>query len=1012
MTKNRDIFAEIADAANHSDAQPVSTRQLQLDEPQPPTLPDRQLPTVESDENAIFAPRSVFGVNELEAELATQRAYYAQFMENLAPQLEETRIRIPVESFDWRIETDADRLDFVAMQAGAGEWEHVSIPHYDGPMGGATTLYRTEIEVTQGMLDLGYVGVCFKGVDYIAHVFMNGAFLGSHEGFFAPFEFDCTAHARLGINTLVVRVHNDAIMLGNKSWEQDTFGDKVYAATGPGWDNPDVGWQHCPPGMGIYQAVSIEARPVVHIHDIFVRPLLDDERAEAWVEVFNAATDEREIALELSLYGQNFNLTLFEHEAYELTGEIGPTVNYFRLPFNVPNPKVWESESPWLYQLHVHVTDQTTGTHDVLSKQFGMRSFVRDDNPEDGDYKGRFYFNGREVRLRGSNTMGHLQQCVMTGDWDQLRDDILLCKIANMNFLRLTQRPVQSEIYDYCDRLGMMTQTDLPLFGVIRRNKVVECVRQVEEMERLVRSHPCNIMISYINEALPHGYGKPHRNLIQDEMEIFFEMASGAVYIQNPDRIIKYSDGNYDPPDASYPDNHCYSGWYNGHGIDLGKLHRGYWQRVKSDWMFGCGEFGAEGLDSINTMRTYYPAEWLPQSDEEETDWSPRHIVHSQTADFHYLWFKTPNTLNGWVEHSQAHQAWITRLMTEAFRRNNRMNSIAIHLSIDAFPASWMKTIMDVDRQPKPAYFAYRDALTPLMLSMRTDRFAYTSGEDCTIELWVCNDVHNLPKTKLHYQFKIGNEITFAQSTDVEISACTTTYQGSLRINVPEVEKRQTFTIQAALIDEKGVILHDRLLNLDIFPTPPIITPQSITVLGKQDGVGVRLIRELGLQSSLSNELSDLIVIDDIDQLYTTVLDAINAGATAVILDLSSGTHAIGDHTIEVMEAGMNPRHFVSVATDHPITGDFRSNDLRFLYDDDLGYVTPFVHTTFHAEGWTPILTSGQGQWQSGSWFPTMAAAEVAVGNGMLRVCQIQVAGRVLSNPSMMAFARHLLDLD
>jgi hypothetical protein len=42
------------------------------------------------------------------------------------------------------------------------------------------------------------------------------------------------------------------------------------------------------------------------------------------------------------------------------------------------------------------------------------------------------------------------------------------------------------------------------------------------------------------------------------------------------------------------------------------------------------------------------------------------------------------------------------------------MVSFAIHLFIDAWPAGWMKTIMDFRRQPKPAYFAYRDALAPL----------------------------------------------------------------------------------------------------------------------------------------------------------------------------------------------------------------------------------------------------------------------------------------------------------
>ena len=64
----------------------------------------------------------------------------------------------------------------------------------------------------------------------------------------------------------------------------------------------------------------------------------------------------------------------------------------------------------------------------------------------------------------------------MRGDFDQLIDDILLAKLCNMNFLRLTQRPVQEEIYDYCDRLGLMIQTDLPLFGAIRINQYLSLI--------------------------------------------------------------------------------------------------------------------------------------------------------------------------------------------------------------------------------------------------------------------------------------------------------------------------------------------------------------------------------------------------------------------------------------------------------------------------------------------------------------------------------------------------------
>ena len=120
---------------------------------------------------------------------------------------------------------------------------------------------------------------------------------------------------------------------------------------------------------------------------------------------------------------------------------------------------------------------------DADERTFGMRTFEID---ETGSPKGMFYLNGESVRLRGANTMGFEQQDVFRYDYGQLVRDLIMAKICNMNFLRTTQRPVYEEVYYVCDRIGLMLQTDLPLFSVIRRTKFAEVVRQCEEMEKLI----------------------------------------------------------------------------------------------------------------------------------------------------------------------------------------------------------------------------------------------------------------------------------------------------------------------------------------------------------------------------------------------------------------------------------------------------------------------------------------------------------------------------------------------
>ncbi|MGW8257062.1 MAG: glycoside hydrolase family 2 protein, partial [Thermoguttaceae bacterium] len=487
----------------------------------PPKLNLRMLPLDKSGNPSAFKPMAKMSTaEELREELKRQRKSHAPFLKDLAPPLENKRIRVGLDTFDWRVETEADRLDFASTLAGRGKWKRLKIPHYEGPMGRAKTYYRTTFEVTQEMLDKGALFVHFNGVDYIAHVFVNGALVGSHEGLFAPFEFEITPNVRLGENVLLVQVVNDFIMLGNSSDKgfihgvKNGEGDKIYACTGPNWDEPEVGWHACPPGMGIYQDVYIEARHRIHLHDIFVRPMSLDGKAEAWIEVFGCDQKPVPAKIELSIFGQNFPQTVFSdkliksHEVSNAgnTAKKGSNllvrsgVNCYKIPITIPNPRLWNTQEPWLYQLQAKLLDKQGHVIDSAKRQFGMRTFRMEYVKKP---KGRMYLNGKYIKLRGANTMGAFQQCVMRKDWKELIDDILLAKITHMNYIRLTQTPRQAEMYDYCDRLGLMLQTDLPLFGKVRRNQFCEVVRQAGEMEHLVRSHPSNIMVTYMNEPFP-----------------------------------------------------------------------------------------------------------------------------------------------------------------------------------------------------------------------------------------------------------------------------------------------------------------------------------------------------------------------------------------------------------------------------------------------------------------------------------------------------------------------------
>ncbi|HEX4342111.1 MAG TPA: glycoside hydrolase family 2 TIM barrel-domain containing protein, partial [Verrucomicrobiae bacterium] len=456
-TNSPDTFADIAAGSSGAPNHGLVT-------PQPPKLPHKIIRYGQDDPDAVFQPAEKLDTAEkLTNALAEMRSTFAPFLEDHAPSQNETRKIDTLTNFDWRIATPDDWQNFPGVLAGSGEWTSVKIPHFGEPLGKTNTFYRTTFTLDAWQTNEA-VFVRFRGVDYKAHVFVNGAYVGSHEGFFAPFEFDVTRSVHTGSNTLFVQVDNDFPTLGvvNDPKYPDLIGDKIYAATGSGFDEPNAGWHHDPPGMGINQPVTVEVRPRVHVHDIFVRPLPEEKAAEALVELWNCDVGTNPVKITFAVHGLNFQQQVIAAQKVEKPDAACSGISFYRIKFPMKDFRWWSPDSPWLYDFQVTVSCPKLGTTDNAHRHFGMRSFRMD---EVNIPKGRIYLNGEEIRLRGANTMGFEQQDVRRGDSNQLRDDLLLAKIAHMNFLRITQRPVPEEVYEMADRLGLMIQTDFPLFA-------------------------------------------------------------------------------------------------------------------------------------------------------------------------------------------------------------------------------------------------------------------------------------------------------------------------------------------------------------------------------------------------------------------------------------------------------------------------------------------------------------------------------------------------------------------
>lgn len=963
-----DAFAQIAKSW-------TGGRQELLCRPEPAPLPDTCLSLQPADGTPTPVPPKMRTAAQLRDALEALRAQRAPFLANHAPALPSFRKLRQLRDFRWQ-------------KHPGGPWQAVTLPHYEGPLGAAVTCYETDFELeAPGPGEAAFVTL--RGADYFAEVYVNDALAGTHEGFFAAFSFDITALVHPGVNRLRIVLKNDYVMKGNCTEDDPRVfcGDKIYAATGPGYDDPAFGWHHCPPAMGILEPVEVEIRPQIYLDSVFARTL--DDEMEFWIEVGSTLYAERGISFRLSVYGQNRQQTVVEDLPFvPVTGKelgLGDTFsevlskregtlnarlplpcmkgrNLYKVRLPARDLAWWTPETPWLYQLQVRLLDEQGTLLDTLAQSFGRRTFTQQQ-----DHTGRngmFFLNGQALRLRGANTMGFEQQDVMRGDDAQLIDDILLAKLCNMNFLRITQRPVQQKIYDYCDRLGLMIQTDFPLFGCLRRQQFCEALRQTEEMERHIRAHPCCILVTYINEPFPNANNHPNVNLERSELEQFFAAADLTVRLNNPDRVIKHVDGDYDPPSASMPDNHCYPMWYNGHGIDIGLLHKGYWMPVRPGWYYGCGEYGCEGLEDWDLMQAAYPADWLLQPGESPDAWGPERIVGAQTADFYHFFYSRPHTPQQWVDESQKFQALATRMMTEAFRRDARMVSFAIHLFIDAFPSGWMKTIMDCRRTPKPAFFAYRDAAEPLLVSLRTDRTRFFGGDTARVEGWLCNDTDRTGDCVLRYELLCGDELLQAAEQSVALTAGSVACQSTVQFQLPLVEKRTGLMLRACLMQGETCLAWN---ELELTAFPPCGPIPELRVRRAED-----------------------LTPDD--------LHAAENGALLWVDKPTAGRYTLGEMTFTVQESGMAPMHYACPQTGHPWAWDLTPEDMRHWYDDEVDRIAPLADCTVQAAGFATVLGS-RNIGPDGRWQPAALLCERSVGRGRVILSQISLR-QMLQNPA------------
>jgi hypothetical protein len=348
---------------------------------------------------------------------------------------------------------------------------------------------------------LSKVLVHFRGsVDYLGEIWLNGQFLGSHEGGEAPFDLDASAALQPDVpNLLAVRVLNPVDQpIDGYVLKEVPHRNKQTSA------NPGTGSNY----GGIMQPVELRAVPLARITDAHVRPHSDDGRVFVTVSLSNGTDSAVEALLQSSIGPAGAEEQMIEAFLDQVI-TLDPGIHTVEVELRVDQPRLWDISDPYLYRVYLQL--QASLADGPIAHTFSVRYGFRDFHV---DERGSFTLNGRRIYVRCAHTGNRWPfNQVYAGRPDLLRQSLYYAKAAGFNMIRfLVGIPLEQQL-DFCDELGLMVYEECyASWRLVDSPKMAERFdRNTDAMILRDRNHPSVVIWGLLNET---EYGKVFQHAV------------------------------------------------------------------------------------------------------------------------------------------------------------------------------------------------------------------------------------------------------------------------------------------------------------------------------------------------------------------------------------------------------------------------------------------------------------------------------------------------------------------
>lgn len=431
----------------------------------------------------------------------------------------------------------------------------------------------------------------FLSVNYVADVWLNGIYLGYHEGGFSPFAFEASVALRYdSMNVIAVRVENPEWGIRNDIVPYGTVNHR------PDWFNY----------TGIIHDVYIEFSQPISVARAEVIPLGTDgsvtfngvlwnttastAQARLVLEVFDAEVDSGNVGSEVSDDLIGARVMTVESGSVTVPPE---SIAAIVASFTIPSPRLWSPKHPNLYILRASAL-VGGDTVDRLCTQFGVRTVTT---------KGHtLLLNGKPMFFPGLARHEDHYLYGRSVPRNIILSDLRKAIDLNATFIRTAHYPNHPYTYLIADRLGLAVMEEIPIWWFDENDAWLkqDLLRHIhEQMWREMvfrdRSRPSIIFWSTCNECLD-----------QTNRKAFIQRLNIELDTQYPDgRLVTESAAADRPGPADPTQDACdVAGWTMYFGVFHGSTYYG-----GTKWFMQVAQLAHPGIPILDTEFGFWSTE-------------------------------------------------------------------------------------------------------------------------------------------------------------------------------------------------------------------------------------------------------------------------------------------------------------------------------------------------------------------------------------------------------------------